>query len=233
MTDPVWLLEVFRIPKLLYLNMYLDLRMVSAFEEVWDKLIKQYMKKHRIETIHVISSTIVHVSTNTKSLDHINQSKITKLYNSLMSALLQSTTNKTDVDAIHLKPDASTQHPSSPLNLIAAIANRGRLARRNESRLIEVALEILQLHFTWSSAAVCRPSINGQGLPTKDLVDQNLLIKLEQASEAQEILTNLLTDYAINPAGVVHGSVKQAAFIHLLNTYLLFQSAFMPEKLRL
>ncbi|MBW0488616.1 hypothetical protein O181_028331 [Austropuccinia psidii MF-1] len=261
MTDPVRLSEVFRIPKLLYLNMYLDLRMVSAFEEVWETLIKQYMKQHRIETIHVISSTIVHVSTNTKSLDHINQSKITKLYDSLMSALLQSTTNKTDLDAIQLKdeeiasltllltkivilfrqvdmtsslkPDVSTQQPSSPLNLIAAIANRGRLAHRNESRLIEVALEILQLHFTWSSAAVCRPSINGQGLPTKDLVDQNLLVKLEQASEAREILTNLLTDYAINPAGVAHGSVKQAAFIHLLNTYLLCQSAFMPEKLRL
>jgi len=98
MTDPVKLAEVFRIPKLMSLDLYLDLRMVSAFEDMWDTMIKHYLKQQHVGTIQVISTTISHVLSETKSLEHVSQAKMLKLHEALLLSLSDMTAGRSELD---------------------------------------------------------------------------------------------------------------------------------------
>lgn len=266
MTDPVRLAEVFRIPKLMSLNMYLDLRMVSAFEEFWDTMIKHYLKQHHLGVIQMISSTIAHVLAGAKSLNHVNQVKILKLHEALVSSLQDLTSDQSDLEneemeenevvsltlllqkitllfrqsdlSSTLKSAGLENQGPSPLDLINSIAHRGRLACANESKLIEIALEILQLNFAWTSASIYRSSIVDSPLSASNPATARestsvLSGKLEYGLKVRDSLIRLLLEYSFSSDVIVNESVKQSAFIHLLNTYLLCQGALIPEDFRL
>ncbi|WAQ86538.1 hypothetical protein PtA15_7A264 [Puccinia triticina] len=269
MTDPVKLAEVFRIPKLMSLNIYLDLRMVSAFEKLWDTMIKQYLKQQHLGTIQVISSTIAHVLSESKSLEHVSQAKIVKLHGALLSSLKDLTANRSDIEKDQLREDeivsltllltkiarlfrqsdmsssikstdSDTTGSTSPYELINALAKRAHLAHPTEVKLVEVAMEILQLNFTWTSASIYRltlaneTSIGADPPPGPEAGGTSALsAKLEYGVMARDNLVNLLAEYAISPNSRVNRSIKRAAFIHLLNTYLLCQGTLIPEDLRL
>ncbi|CAH7682287.1 expressed protein, partial [Phakopsora pachyrhizi] len=265
-TDPIRLAEISRVPKFLSLNLYLDLRMVSAFEEMWDTLTKEYLKQQRMEAIQAISTAIDHVSTKSKSLKHISESKIKNLDDALMLNLLDMTEDKTDVETNNFEVDEVLSltlllikianlirqrdltdvlqsklpsNRSSPLDVIVSLANRGRLEYESEARLVEVALEIIQLNFTWYSAGLCRmmntlkiPNASDQA-NNEDTIVASRKSRLDRALAFRDVVISIFKDYAIESSSNACGVVKRAAFIHLINTFLLCQSSFMPEEIRL
>ncbi|KAH9454295.1 hypothetical protein Pst134EB_014389 [Puccinia striiformis f. sp. tritici] len=275
MSDPVKLTEVFRIPKLMSLNMYLDLRMVSAFEDMWDTMIKQYLKQQDIGLIQVISSTISHVLNDSKSLEHINEPKILKLHEALTSSLIDLTTNDSSIDlekdeldedqlaSITLlltkiarlfrqsdlsksikNKDLDLSGKVTPYDLIYSLSKRAHLAYLSEVKLVEVSLEILQLNFTWTSVSIYRATLSNQ-----TSIDPPITAPIEAGGDAgssslsnsllehgilvRDNLVKTLTDYVVSSNDNIHESIKRAAFIHLLNTYLLCQGALIPKDLRL
>ncbi|PLW44049.1 hypothetical protein PCASD_04844 [Puccinia coronata f. sp. avenae] len=268
-TDPVKLAEVFRIPKLMSLNMYMDLRMVSEFEELWDTMIKHYLKQQHVGTIQVICSTVAHVFSETKSLEHINQAKILKLHEALLSSLSDLMAGEPDLEKDDLSEDQVVSltllltkvaclfrqsdmspsiksidlngtGPTSPYDGINALAKRAHLAHPSEAKLVEVALEILQLNFTWTSASIYRISFSNEASSGVDppLVPEpggaaSLSEKVEYGIQIRDNLVKILTEYVATSNDDVNEAIKRAAFIHLLNTYLLCQGPLMPEDLRL
>jgi len=136
-------------------------------------------------------------------------------------------------------PDLNGTGSASPYDVITALAKRAPLAHPNEVKLVEVALEILQLHFTWTSASIYRSSLVNQpsiaGDPPPPLVPEpaSLSAQLEYGIRVRDDLVSLLTEYAITLNSRVHDAIRRAAFIHLLNTYLLCQGVVLPAELRL
>ncbi|KAA1102791.1 hypothetical protein PGTUg99_036002 [Puccinia graminis f. sp. tritici] len=98
-------------------------------------------------------------------------------------------------------------------------------------------MEILQLNFTWTSASIYRLTLANEtssAVPETGEGSSSLLAtKLEYGIMARDNLVTLLTQSAFDPNSPVDLSVQRAAFIHLLNTYLLCQGTLIPEDLRL
>lgn len=85
-TDPSRISMVIVIPQLMNLGMYLEMRMMAAYETLWDDVSKQFMTQSSPDVIRHTVGTIKHLL-GTTSLQNANQKKIADLEEELASAL--------------------------------------------------------------------------------------------------------------------------------------------------
>ncbi|KAH9813993.1 hypothetical protein DFH28DRAFT_329820 [Melampsora americana] len=281
--DPIRLSEVLRIPKLLSLGLYLDLRMVSAYENLWDILINEYIKQQVQRTISVISSTINHLLSFARSLSHINIKKIEHLDKVLLKnlkrlafkeeeeedrmidletcgfelqeidrfyfSLLKITylfrsrdlssillgISDDDLDDDHMMLDGSVKK-TVVIEIILGLANRGRLNYPEEIKMVEVAIEILQLNFMWTCASSSKMmnevlEIEEESEKKKKEEEQKELV--ERVLKFRDRFLDLMKEYAIDPECNACDNIKRAAFIHLLNIYMISYGSLMPDQLKI
>ncbi|KAG0141898.1 hypothetical protein CROQUDRAFT_82784 [Cronartium quercuum f. sp. fusiforme G11] len=265
-TDSIRLSEVFRIPKLMYINLYLELRSVSAYEELWDVLTRQYLKQQAPQTIEVISSTIDYLINSTKSLSHINDPKIKVLDQKLIESLFKLIQTKRDLEVCTFEEDEIVSLNlillkivqliryrdlsyileaidsdaedliglTKPIDLIHILANRGRLSYHEESKMIEFAMEILQLHFMWVCSSLCRLKVENkveEGDDEGERASLGLKKEVERVIGFRDRLFVLLREYAIDPNCDACEEIKRTAFVHLLNAFMLCCGSMMPKEL--
>ncbi|EGG13105.1 uncharacterized protein MELLADRAFT_86914 [Melampsora larici-populina 98AG31] len=282
--DPIKLFEILRIPKLLSLGLYLELRMVSAYENLWDILINEYLKQNVQRTISIISSTINHLLNYSKSLSHINQKKIETLNKSLFKNLINLAFKEDDGDRmidletcgfeldeidrfyfalikvfyffrtrdlsgflLGINNDEEDDDGDQMLvdgyvkkqvvvDIIFGLANRGRLNYPEETKMVEVAIEILQLNFMWSCANSSRMINEGLGIEEeteKKKKEVELKGLVDKVSNFRDRFLDLMKEFAIDPECIACDNIKRAAFIHMLNIYLISYGTSMPDQLRI
>jgi len=85
-TDASRITNVLVIPQLMNINMYLEMRMIAAYENLWDDVCKQFMTHSSSEVILRAVGTIRHMLA-TKSLQNTNKKKIGELEEELSRVL--------------------------------------------------------------------------------------------------------------------------------------------------
>lgn len=134
----------------------------QAYEELWEVLIRQYLKQQAPQTIEVISSTLDHLIISTPSLAHINQAKAQQLDEQLLSQLVDFLQPKPDLDTSTFDEEEieslkvmllkivylirsrdlrsalraeEVERLVKPLDLIYSLALRGRLGDGEEAKV--------------------------------------------------------------------------------------------------
>jgi cohesin complex subunit SA-1/2 len=85
-TDASRIANVLIIPQLMNINMYLEMRMITAYESLWDDVSKQFMTHSSSEVILRAVGTIRHMLA-AKSLQNTNKKKIGELEEELAGVL--------------------------------------------------------------------------------------------------------------------------------------------------
>lgn len=89
-TSPIRMVDVLGLPRLLNLDLYVDMDMVSAYESLWDDVSKQLLKHSSADVIDAAVSAI-RLLLATTSLSTRNEAKALELEESLAEALADST----------------------------------------------------------------------------------------------------------------------------------------------
>ncbi|EAU84056.2 cohesin subunit [Coprinopsis cinerea okayama7 len=236
--DPYRIAEVLIIPPLLNLELYLEMRMIAAYSNLWDDVIKQFMSHSSMAVLSNAMSAITHFMATT-SLSNTNSTKILELEDELSSALHDAVAGREEIEVASFNEDEVLAlaaictrvsvltgarnmsawidedeggKQSSAWNIISAIADRGRLGYKEEETMVEQALNVLTLHMYWKAKGLLvATDPNAEENPYKEVLQ-----------EQRESLIDKLKEYAVgNQSNTVDG-VKRAAFKHLLNLHILF-----------
>ncbi|TFK29563.1 hypothetical protein FA15DRAFT_632012 [Coprinopsis marcescibilis] len=235
--DPHRIAEVLLLPPLLNLELYLEMRMISAYSNLWDDIIKQFMSHSSMIVLSHAMETITKFLSTT-SLANTNSTKILELEDELSSALHDAVVGRDEIEVAGFSEDEVLSlaaictrisvligarnmsawmdedeggKQSSAWNIVSAIADRGRLGYKEEETMVEQALNVLTLHLFWKAKGL---------LVTRDSPEDVRL--REVLVEERESLIDKLKEYAVGSQSNTAEGVKRAAFKHLLNLHILF-----------
>jgi cohesin complex subunit SA-1/2 len=159
---------VLLIPQLMNLEMYLEMRMMTAYSALWDDVTKQFTSHSSPTVLKHASGTIRHL-TEATSLANANSTKILELEDELASALRNAVAGKEELDVAGLEGDEVLSlgamcarvavlagvrdivgwmeedeggKQSKPWDIVCALVERGRLGYKEEEtvRCYAVAL---------------------------------------------------------------------------------------------
>ncbi|TDL19464.1 hypothetical protein BD410DRAFT_773910 [Rickenella mellea] len=236
-TDESRIADVLLIPEIMNLEMYLEMRMITAYEALWDDITKQFLSHSTPTVLSHAMSAIRHLMSAT-SLSNTNSAKILELEDELSSSLRDAVARRDELEVASFTEDEALSlgaicarlvtlsgtrdmttwmeedeggKQSSAWDIICALAERGRLGYKEEELMVERALHQLTLHIIWKA----RSFVAGV-----EEADRERL--LEALREQRDILLEKLTEYAIGTQSNAIEGVKRAAFQHLMTLYSLF-----------
>ncbi|GAA5919670.1 hypothetical protein JCM1841_005220 [Sporobolomyces salmonicolor] len=239
-TFPARMIDILSIPRLVRLDMYLDLRMLTAYETLWDDVTKQFLMHTDPDVLDQAVRTIIHFLSAT-NLSNTNQTKSTELEETLVSALHHAVADK-DIESSTFEEDelhtltasvarvdklSRVRNLAMSLNdndggkqtsaweILDSLVNRGRLGYKEEARMIEHALAILGTELIWQLQAVA------VDVREADAVELGVVVAL---SERRQALLNRAEEFAVGNETNAAESVKQVAFGLLLDLYVISQS---------
>ncbi|KAI5121584.1 hypothetical protein M0805_009455 [Coniferiporia weirii] len=242
-TDENRIVNVLLIPELMNMDMYLEMRMIAAYESLWDDVIKQFLTHSSAAVLNNSITTIVHLMSAT-SLSNTNSTKILELEDELASSLRDAVGGRDELEVATFSDDEAHSlgaicarlcalagsrdltawmeedeggKQSSAWDIVCALAERGRLGYKEEELMIDRALQLLMLHVIWKARNFMRSVGSAE--------DRELL--QEAVREQRDVLLEKLIEYAIGTQSNTLLSVKRAAFQNLLTLYTLFSSG--PE----
>ncbi|KAG8818564.1 hypothetical protein FRC17_010784 [Serendipita sp. 399] len=241
-TDAARISKVLAIPPLMSIGMYLELRMINAYEALWDDVSKQFLTHSSPEVIRRAVSSMRQML-STSSLRNINKKKLAELEEELAGSLrrLVGTGRATlksletaglNSDRIHMLSttiyrvaailsvkdmsgwleDDDGGKALRILDITTSLVERAKLGHQNEDHLIEQAISILFSYILWKSHAVTAAD-------TSSAEGHALQQALNQ--QRDPILENLI-DYIIGEDSQVTQSVKRAAFMTVIRLHLMF-----------
>ncbi|GAA5880996.1 hypothetical protein JCM1840_007214 [Sporobolomyces johnsonii] len=239
-TFPTRMIDILSIPRLVQLDMYLDLRMLTAYETLWDDVTKQFLKHTDPDVLDQAVRTIIHFLSAT-NLSNTNQTKSTELEETLVSALRTAVADKDiesstfEEDELHtltasvarvdklsrvrnLAPslnDTDGGKQTSAWEILDSLVNRGRLGYKEEAAMIEHALSILRTDLIWQLQAVAVE------VREADAVELGVVVAL---SERRQALLNRTEEFAVGNETNAAEGVKQVALGVLLDLYVVSQS---------
>lgn len=226
-SDEVKIADVLALVPLLSLELYLDLRMITAYETLWDDVARQFTSHKSPATLDAALGAIRKMLA-TVSLGKSNATKVAELELALIEALREAAAGKQlettafddeDRDALAAwlarLARLATVHDVAPAiedtgglrytsawTIVDALADRGRLGFADEDGLIESALGILGYYTLWSGRSA----------------DEDLDAFRARRAE----LVERLTDLAFGEASNATEAVRRAAFVRLLELYVIY-----------
>ncbi|KDR77313.1 hypothetical protein GALMADRAFT_267467 [Galerina marginata CBS 339.88] len=239
--------EVLVIPTLMNLDLYLEMRMITAYTGLWDDVIKQFMS-HSSAKVLSHAMTAIRYFMDATSLTNSNSTKILELEDELSTQLRDTIAGRDEIEVASFSEDevlalsawctrlailSGTRNMSSWIeedeggkqssawDIINALVERGRLGYKEEELMIEQALHVLMLHILWKTKG-----LTAEADPTpEDIRDKEAL------KEQRECLLEKLIEYAIGTQSNTVEGVKRAAFKHLVDLHVLFSSTntFSPD----
>ncbi|CAA7269932.1 unnamed protein product [Cyclocybe aegerita] len=233
--------EVLVIPTLMNLDLYLEMRMITAYSSLWDDVIKQFMSH---SSAKVLSHAMVAIQYFMKatSLSNTNSTKILELEDELSTQLRDTIAGRDEIEIATFTEDEvlaliawctrlSTVtgarnmtawieedeggKQSSAWDIINALVERGRLGYKEEEMMVEQALNVLNLHVLWKSKG-----LSAENDPTPE----DIRCK-EVLQEQRDALLEKLVEFAVGTQSNTVEGVKRAAFKHLLDLHVVFCSA--------
>ncbi|KAG8849420.1 hypothetical protein FRC20_002314 [Serendipita sp. 405] len=229
-TDAARISKVLAIPPLMNIGMYLELRMINAYEALWDDVSKQFLTHSSPNVIRRAVSSIRHMLL-TASLRNINKKKFAELEEELASSLRRlvgtGRASLKSLETANLNNDrlhtlSTTIYRSAAilsvkdmsawledddggkalriLDITTSVIERAKLGHKNEDHVIEQAISILFSYILWKSHGVTA----ADGSSAEGHALQQALKQLRDP-----ILQNL-TEYVIGENSQVTQDVKRA-----------------------
>ncbi|KAG8957246.1 hypothetical protein FRC03_010340 [Tulasnella sp. 419] len=237
--------EVLVIPQLMNLDLYLEMRMVTAYESLWDDVIKQFVSHTSPVVLRNAVQAISHLL-RTTCLSNTNSSKIVELEDDLASSLRDVVAGRDDLDVVDLSEDDvrvlgglclriealfkvrnmtgwieedEGGKSASAWVIMLSLAERGRRGYREEEMMVDHAFQLLTLHITWKLLGMVPgpPKSTSSSSPASDAAKIKDTLK-----EQRDTLVEKLTECALGTASRPCENVKRSAFICLLMLHTLF-----------
>ncbi|KAL5478298.1 IRR1 [Sanghuangporus weigelae] len=239
-TDESRIANVLLIPELMNMDLYLEMRMVTAYESLWDDVSKQFLT-HASPTVLANSIAAIRHFMVATSLSNTNSTKILELEDELATTLRDAVGGRDELEVATFSDDEAHVlgaicaricalagsrdltawmeedeggKQSSAWDIICALAERGRLGYKEEELMVERALQLLSLHIIWKA----RHFIRAQDSSDKEQLQEAL-------REQRDILLEKLTEYAVGTQSNTLLGVRRAAFQNLLTLYTLFSAS--------
>ncbi|KZT04963.1 uncharacterized protein LAESUDRAFT_702953 [Laetiporus sulphureus 93-53] len=238
-TDENRMAEVLIIPQLMDLDLYLEMRMMTAYASLWDDISKQFLSHSSLIVLTNAVSTIRHLLDAT-SLSNTNSAKILELEDELSTSLRDGISGREEIEIASFSEDEVLAlaavcarvaaligirdltawieedeggKQSSAWDIISALAERGRLGYREEESMVDRALQILTLHIIWKARALTATE--------GELTVDEARFK-EHLREQRESLLEKLLEFAVGTQSNTAEGVRRAAFQNLMNLHILF-----------
>ncbi|KAK4699710.1 cohesin complex subunit SA-1/2, partial [Phenoliferia sp. Uapishka_3] len=231
-TVPSRVVDLLAIPTLISLELYLDMRLISSYEALWDDITKQLNKHANVQVIDQAVRTI-QVLNEGSTLGNTNAAKMAELEETLVSSLREAVSGK-DVESAAFEEDEllalgscvlricrlyavhdlsntlddTEDGKSSAWEIIDSLVERGRLGYKDEVEVVERAINILGYHLIWRMQKLVRgPEDNA--------------IEISEVVEQRNNFTEKLEELAVGTSANAGEIVKQAAVVLLLDIHML------------
>ncbi|KXN89772.1 Cohesin subunit psc3 [Leucoagaricus sp. SymC.cos] len=240
-TDQNRIANVLIIPTLMSLDLYLEMRMISAYNALWDDIIKQFMS-HTSVTVLSHAITTIKFLMDATSLSNANSTKILELEDELATALRDTIAGRDEIEVATLKEDEvlalgghcsrvgvlfgirnltawmeedESGKQSCAWDIVCAVVERGRLGYKEEEGMVEQALHVLTLHVIWKSKDLTRVQPGKEFTPDEEKVR-------DVVKQQRDSLVEKLFEFAIGTQSNTAEGVRRAAFKYLLDLHILF-----------
>ncbi|KAH7915934.1 hypothetical protein BJ138DRAFT_1076400 [Hygrophoropsis aurantiaca] len=238
-TDGGRISDVLLIPPLMNLDLYLEMRMINAYSNLWDDVTKQFLSHSSSNVLTKAVASIRHFMDAT-SLSNTNSTKILELEDELATQLRDAVAGREEIEIASFSEDevlslsaictrvcvligsrdmttwiedSEGGKQSSAWDIISALVERGRLGYKEEERMMEQGLHLLGLHVIWKTRGL--PNVLD---PSPDEVKYK-----ETLREQRDSLMEKLIEYAVGTQSNTAEGVKRAAFQNLMNLHILFR----------
>ncbi|KAF7319423.1 SCD domain-containing protein [Mycena chlorophos] len=238
-TDQNRLGNVLAIPPFMNLDLYLEMRMITAYESLWDDITKQFFAQSDPIVLSVAAQAIMYLFSAT-SLSNTNSKKILELEDELASTLRDVVSGRDEIDIAGFDEDEMIRlgaicmrisllcgrrdlsawieedeggKQSSAWDIISALADRGKLGYKDEAFMITQALQILSTHLIWKVR-----QLRKEGEATTPESEKFR----EKLTEQRDSLLEKLEEYAVGTQSNTAILVSRTAFLCLINTHSLF-----------
>ncbi|BGP45801.1 cohesin complex subunit [Rhodotorula kratochvilovae] len=243
-TIPARVVDILSLPRLVSLDLYLEGQQVSAYEALWDDVTKQLLKHTQVDVLDEAARTLVYFLA-AKDLSAQNETKIAELEETLVGALRAAAGD--DVEAATFGEDelhaltacvarvqklAKVRNLSSALedtdggkemsamDILDGIVNRGRLGYKEETAMIEHALNVLGTHLVWQLQAV---AVEARESGTTDLP------AILAVSDRRRSLLDRLEEFAVGNETNASEGVKQVSLAFLLDLHTISRQLTSPS----
>ncbi|KAH7106865.1 hypothetical protein BKA62DRAFT_631828 [Auriculariales sp. MPI-PUGE-AT-0066] len=224
------------IPQQLSLDLFLEMRMVSAYETLWDDVNKQFLTTSNPSVLSHAMDTIRHLQSAT-SLSNTNSLKILELEDELSSSLRDTVAGRDELeittfsdDEVHaltaiamrinalfgfrdmtswMEEDEGGKQ-SNAWDILSAIAERGGLGYKEEDQLVEQCLQVLYRHIVWKARRFVGNSFAG---------DEHVR---QLFKEQRDNFLAKVTEFTIGNVSKSCENVARASFQHMLSLHVLF-----------
>ncbi|KAL0946186.1 hypothetical protein HGRIS_012447 [Hohenbuehelia grisea] len=237
-TDPNRIADVLLIPPLMNLDLYLEMRMITAYTGLWDDATKQFLSHSSMPVLTNAVAAIRHFLAAT-SLANTNSTKILELEDELSSLLRDAVAERDEIEVATFTEDEILSlgalctrlavlagmrdltswteedeggKQSSAWDIISAISERGVLGYREEETMVDQALRFLTFHIMWKAK-----ELTSSAEPSQD----EITFKGTLCTQRESLLEKL-TEYAIGTQSNTVEGVKRSAFQNLLDLHVLF-----------
>ncbi|KAI0657496.1 hypothetical protein C8Q70DRAFT_919344 [Cubamyces menziesii] len=250
-TDERRISDVLLIPQLMNLDMYLEMRMMTAYSSLWEDVTKQFLS-HSSPVVLANAVAAIRRMMDATSLSKTNSAKILELEDELSTSLRDAIAGRDEIEVASFTEDEVLSlgaicarlaalagirdmttwmeedeggKQSSAWDIVSALAERGRLGYKEEEMMVDRALQLLTLHIMWKA----------RGLPAgAELTPEELQFR-DKLKEERDSLLEKLVEFAVGTQSNTVEGVRRAAFQNLLTLHILFcpSETTMPDGTRL
>ncbi|KAF8314489.1 hypothetical protein DL93DRAFT_2097241 [Clavulina sp. PMI_390] len=233
-TDPARMAELLKLPQLMRLDLFLEMRMMTAYETLWDDITKQIVTQTAPALLSSALSAMSHML-NTPLLSNTNATKLLELDEELAENLREAVTGHAELDTASFSSeeidslsaittrlarmaerrdlttwmeDDDSGKRSSAWDILSALMERGRLGRKEEELFVNNAINLLALHVAW------RASKLRQGGDDEAAV--------ERLQKQRDYLVEQLAAFVAAGQFNTTNEVKRTAFQSLITLHILF-----------
>ncbi|OCH94580.1 hypothetical protein OBBRIDRAFT_747233 [Obba rivulosa] len=238
-TDENRMTDVLMIPQLMNLDMYLEMRMMTAYTSLWDDITKQFLSHSSPVVLTTAVTTIKHMLDAT-SLSNTNSTKVLELEEELSTTLRDAIAEQGEIEIASFSEDEILKlgaicarlaaligfrdmtgwmeedeggKQSSAWDIVSAVAERGRLGYKEEELMIDRALHLLTLHIMWKARGLI--TADGELSPEESRFHEKL-------REQRESLLEKLLEFVVGTQSNTVEGVRRSAFQNLMNLHILF-----------
>ncbi|KZO94707.1 hypothetical protein CALVIDRAFT_198341 [Calocera viscosa TUFC12733] len=250
-TDAGRIADLLMIPRLLDLDLYVEMRETNAYDQLWDDVSQQFQKQTDPTVLHNSVGTITYLLTSGASLVNINSRKMSELEDELFASLREAVAGRDELelanfeeDEIHALSAVATRlaylfatrdltaameedeggKQSSAWDILCALAERGRLGYKDEEMMIDQCLRTLNLHVVWKTRKLLAAPASAENVEAEDNAFKRSL------EDQRNTLLEKLTEYAVGTQSNPREALRRSSFHTLLTLYILFSPSQMPGK---
>ncbi|TIA69903.1 hypothetical protein E3P91_03380 [Wallemia ichthyophaga] len=238
---PSRIADLLSLPRYMQLTLYLDMRMESEFESLYNEICQQ-LQKHSLPSVLEAATDSIFALNDAGVFVHISERNLNALVYNLTLALKtlvagqeiedvdidQESVSRLESALLRLVYVVTRSNISDTLNessaesanacqIVQALASRGALGYEIESKMVENALQLLFLDLLWTVSELVKLQPT-----TTDNEDSEYEFKKMQVKTLRDNLYHLAIDLSVGSTSNSTDSVKSKGFKILMEIVILF-----------